>query len=74
MQTTNLIRKQPLTHRETLTILESLYDLVLQVEQIRRDHSSTEDEQQTVEGQRQYNALVDQIWDALGVMIPLETR
>ena len=74
MQTTNLVRKQPLTHRETLTILERLYDLVLQVEQLRRDHSSTDDEQQTVEWQRYYNALVDQTWDTLGVMVPLETR
>jgi len=71
--TTNLIRKQPLTHRETLTILEHLYDLVLQVEQLRRDRSSTQDDQQPVEWQRQYFAVVDQIWDTLGVMIPLET-
>ncbi|KIL69488.1 hypothetical protein M378DRAFT_790623 [Amanita muscaria Koide BX008] len=71
--TTNLIRREPLTQRETLTILEHLYDLVLHVEQLRRDHSLAQDEQQTVEWQQQYDTLVDEIWDSLRVMVPLET-
>jgi hypothetical protein len=73
-QTTNLIRREPLCHREILTILEYIYDLVLHVEQLRRDQPSGEDEQVIVVWQEQYDDLVDQIWDALRVMVPLETR
>ncbi len=73
-QTTNLIRREPLSHREILTILEYIYDLILHVEQLRRDQPSGEDEQVMVVWQEQYDDLVDQIWDALRVMVPLETR
>ena len=37
LQTDNLVRKEPLSHRQVLVILEKLYDIVLQVEQLRRD-------------------------------------
>lgn len=43
-QTENLVKAEPLTHRETLVILEELYDLVLRVEQLKRDQPSEEDE------------------------------
>lgn len=36
-QTDNLVRKEPLSHRQVLVILEELYDTVLHVEQLRRD-------------------------------------
>ena len=38
-----LVRKDPLTHRETLVILEDLFDLVLSVEQERRDQPPAEE-------------------------------
>lgn len=71
--TTDLVRKEPLTHREILTILEYIYDLVLQVEQLRRNQPSAEDEQQVTHWQKQYDDTVDKTWDALRVMAPLET-
>jgi len=43
-QTDNLVRKEPLTTRQTLVILEELYDTVLRVEQLRRDQPPAEDE------------------------------
>jgi len=49
MQTVNLVKKEPLTSRQTLVILEELYDLVLRVEQLRRDQPSSEDELATQE-------------------------
>lgn len=38
------MKKEPLTHRQTLVVLEELYDLVLRVEQLRRDQPPAEDE------------------------------
>ena len=54
--------------------MEHIYDLVLQVEQLRRDQPTAEEEQQMTSWQKLYDNTVDQIWDALRVMIPLETR
>ncbi|GBE86561.1 topoisomerase II-associated protein PAT1 [Sparassis latifolia] len=66
-----LEHKDPLTHRQTLIILEHLYDLVLEVEQQRRDQPPED------EGFEAWNAgftvLVQQLWDGLQVMVPLET-
>lgn len=44
-QTGGVVRKDPLTHRETLAILERMYDLVLEVEQLRRDQPPPEEEE-----------------------------
>ena len=41
--TEGLVRKDPLTHREALVKLEQLYDLVLEVEQRRRDQPPPEE-------------------------------
>lgn len=41
--TEGLVRRDPLTHREALVILEQLYDLVLEVEQRRRDQPPPEE-------------------------------
>lgn len=38
-----LVRKDPLTHRETLVFLEQLFDIVLKVEQQRRDQPLPEE-------------------------------
>lgn len=42
-QTDNLVKKEPLSQRKVLVILEELYDAVLRVEQLRRDQPSPED-------------------------------
>ena len=41
--TDGLVRRDPLTHREALVKLEHLYDLVLEVEQHRRDQPPPEE-------------------------------
>ncbi|CAA7267400.1 unnamed protein product [Cyclocybe aegerita] len=71
--TDNLVRKEPLSHRRVLVILEELYDIVLRVEQLRRDQPLPEDVQSCEEWKRDYDQLVDTMWDELRVMVPLET-
>jgi DNA topoisomerase 2-associated protein PAT1 len=44
-QTDGLIRKEPLSQRQILVVLENLYDVVLKVEQLRRDQPPHEDEE-----------------------------
>lgn len=44
-----VVRKDPLTHRETLIFLEDLFDLVLNIEQQRRDQPSVEEEVEALE-------------------------
>lgn len=41
--TDGFVHRDPLTHRESLVILEQLYDLVLEVEQRRRDQPAPEE-------------------------------
>ncbi|KAJ7224401.1 topoisomerase II-associated protein PAT1 [Mycena pura] len=69
----NVVRKDPLTHRQVLAILEALYDLVLKVEQLRRDRPPQEDEQAGQQWERECNEIVEQLWEGLKVMVPLET-
>lgn len=45
LQATNLVRSEPLSQRQVLISLENLYDLVLKVEQLRRDQPLPEDEE-----------------------------
>lgn len=40
-----MVRKEPLTRRQTLVLLEGLYDLVLNIEQLRRDQPPEEDDE-----------------------------
>lgn len=42
------MRKDPLTQRQVLAALESLYDLVLNIEQLRRNQPPEEDEEAVV--------------------------
>ena len=44
-----LISRDPLTHREALVIIEQLYDLVLEMDQKRRDQPGPEEEEALVE-------------------------
>jgi len=64
-----------LTTKEALKILEHLYDLVLDIEQLRREQASldTEDFEAVGISNAQYSELVQQLWDGLRVMVPLET-
>ncbi|KAG0705559.1 topoisomerase II-associated protein PAT1 [Suillus ampliporus] len=71
-----VVRKDPLTQRQTLVVLEGLYDLVLNIEQLRRDQpleEDEEDEESYAAWSATYNDLVEQIWSNLKVMVPLET-
>ena len=38
-----LVRQDPLSHRQTLVILEQLYDTILKVEQLRRNQQQSDD-------------------------------
>nr|VWO94664.1 MDR efflux pump ABC3 [Ganoderma boninense] len=67
------VHKDPLTHRESLVILEQLYDLVLEVEQRRRDQPPPEEVEAFEEWTIQCEALIDQLFDKLMVSAPLET-
>ncbi|KAJ6621334.1 topoisomerase II-associated protein PAT1 [Mycena sp. CBHHK59/15] len=71
--TGNVVRKDPLTHRQVLTTLEALYDLVLKVEHLRREQPSPEEEDASRQWQNEYDDLVEQLWEGLRVMVPLET-
>ncbi|KAI0954891.1 hypothetical protein AcW1_006649 [Taiwanofungus camphoratus] len=70
--TNGLVHKDPLTHRETLVILERLYDLVLEIEQRRREQPASEEEETFQAWNVEFTALVEQLWDGLRVMVPLE--
>ncbi|TFY51241.1 hypothetical protein EVG20_g11094 [Dentipellis fragilis] len=72
----SIVRKEPLTSKETLFILEHLYDLVLNIEQLRREQPPSDSEDFEAVGiwNAQYGEQVQQLWDGLRVMVPLETR
>ncbi|TFY78939.1 hypothetical protein EWM64_g5071 [Hericium alpestre] len=71
----DLVRKDPLTTKETLFILEHLYDLVLNIEQLRREQPPEDSEDFEAVGiwNAHYGESVQQLWDGLRVMVPLET-
>ncbi|KAJ6518636.1 topoisomerase II-associated protein PAT1 [Mycena sanguinolenta] len=69
----NVVRKDPLTRRQVLTALEAMYDLVLKVEHLRREQPSPEEEEASNQWQKEYDDLVEQLWEGLKVMVPVET-
>ncbi|KAG6335732.1 hypothetical protein ID866_3356 [Astraeus odoratus] len=71
--TDSVVRKEPLTHRQILVALEALYDLVLAVEQLRRDQPPEDDVEALEFWSKSYDELSEQIWVGLKVLIPLET-
>ncbi|EGO22680.1 topoisomerase II-associated protein [Serpula lacrymans var. lacrymans S7.9] len=71
--TDGVVKMEPLAQRQVLVILESLYDLVLSVEQLRRDQPPEEDEVAFNAWQMSYEDLTEQLWINLKVMVPLET-
>ncbi|KAG6374836.1 topoisomerase II-associated protein PAT1 [Boletus reticuloceps] len=68
-----VVRKDPLTRREVLVAIESLYDLVLNIEQLRRNQPFEEDDEAVLAWQADYEDLVEEIWVGLNVLVPLET-
>ncbi|OJT11571.1 DNA topoisomerase 2-associated protein pat1 [Trametes pubescens] len=70
---TGFVRKDPLTHREALVALESLYDLVLDLEQRRRDQPPPEEVEEFDEWSAECTGLIDQLFEKLMVSVPLET-
>ncbi|KAF7770553.1 hypothetical protein Agabi119p4_6527 [Agaricus bisporus var. burnettii] len=72
--TDNLVRREPLSNREILTIVENLYDLILGVEQVKRDQPLPEEEQERHdEWKNDYDELMDNVWHELRVLVPLDT-
>ncbi|KAF8227514.1 hypothetical protein L208DRAFT_1441151 [Tricholoma matsutake] len=72
--TDNLVRREPLTRRQILVALENLYDVLFKTEGIKRNEiTSDEGEEQAKEWKREYDKAVDELWDGLKVMVPLET-
>ena len=59
-----LVRRDPLTHRESLVIIEQLYALVLEIDQKRRDQPAPEEEEEFA----QWYALISR--NPLNVMSP----
>ncbi|GLB41960.1 putative topoisomerase II-associated protein PAT1 [Lyophyllum shimeji] len=69
-----LVRKEPLSHREILVAVESLYDIVLSTENVKRNEPGPEDtDEYAAEWNKEYEASVDRLWAGLKVMVPLET-
>ncbi|KAI0629297.1 topoisomerase II-associated protein PAT1 [Trametes polyzona] len=68
-----LVRKDPLTHRESLVALEQLYDLVLDLEQRRRDQPPPEEIEEFEIWTQECSKLIDQLFEKLMVSVPLET-
>ena len=69
----------PLTRRQALIALESLYELVLQLEQLRRNQpppqameGSAEDQARVHAWQTAYEGKVGEVWKALMVNEPVE--
>ncbi|KAG6831108.1 hypothetical protein H0H92_012785 [Tricholoma furcatifolium] len=72
--TDGLVRKEPLTHRQTLAAVEHLYDLVLNTENIKRSEPSPEEGEEVVaQWKQEFDNSVDQLWAGLQVMVPLKT-
>ncbi|CDO73306.1 hypothetical protein BN946_scf185008.g68 [Trametes cinnabarina] len=69
---TGLVHRDPLTHREALVKLEQLYDLVLDLEQRRRDQPNPEDIEDFEQWTQECSTLIDQLFDQLLVSVPLE--
>ncbi|KAH9945729.1 topoisomerase II-associated protein [Amylocystis lapponica] len=68
-----LVRKDPLSHRQTLVLLEQLYDNVLEVEQLRREQPPPQEEDAFQSWDLEFSELTEKLWDDLKVMVPLET-
>lgn len=69
-----MIRKDPLTRRQTLLMLEGLYDILLKLEQMRRDQPAPTDENRLHDWEVLYGEEIQKLWDGLQIMVPLETR
>ncbi|KAJ3731787.1 topoisomerase II-associated protein PAT1 [Lentinula guzmanii] len=69
-----LVRMEPLTQREILVTLENMYDLVLSVEQLRRDQPHPDEgEEVSEQWSKDFDDLVNKMWTLLKVMLPLAT-
>ncbi|KAG9223720.1 hypothetical protein CCMSSC00406_0004939 [Pleurotus cornucopiae] len=66
-------RREPLAHREVLSMLEHLYDLVLQAEQLRRDQPLPDEQEELADWEYEYKLVGEHLWEGLKVMVPLET-
>ncbi|KAH9935957.1 topoisomerase II-associated protein PAT1 [Epithele typhae] len=67
------VHRDPLTHRESLVILEQMYDLILEIDQKRRDQPPPEEEVEFEIWTEHCAAIADKLFEKLMLSVPLET-
>ncbi|CAE6441048.1 hypothetical protein ACGC1H_003663 [Rhizoctonia solani] len=68
-----IVKRDPLTRREALIILEEIYDRVLKIEQLQRAPPSPEDPVAEARWRETYESETDALWSFLPILTPLET-
>lgn len=68
-----VVKKDPLTYKESLRILEHLYELTMHIDSHRRTIPAETDVTMTAIWQNKDNELVEELWDGWKVMVTLET-
>ena len=68
------IHRRALTKKQVMYALEELYDSVLELEQMRRQMPSVEDQERIELWNSECSEKVDIIWRRLMVMEPLDVR
>ncbi|KDQ19171.1 hypothetical protein BOTBODRAFT_63273 [Botryobasidium botryosum FD-172 SS1] len=68
-----VVRQPPLTHRQVLVAIEALYDVMLKIEQLRRDQPEDEESQLFQRWNAAHEELIEKLWVDFKVMVPLET-
>ncbi|BFZ62519.1 DNA topoisomerase 2-associated protein pat1 [Saitoella coloradoensis] len=59
-------------HRNTLRSIENVFDLLLELEERQRKQPNPEDEEAFAEWQGKHDELIQQLWDELRVMDPID--
>ncbi|KZT10098.1 uncharacterized protein LAESUDRAFT_722251 [Laetiporus sulphureus 93-53] len=70
---TQIVRKDPLTYRESLIIIEHVYDILMELEQISREQPPPEEEERLKAWTADYNAHVQELFEGLKLPVTLET-
>jgi len=66
-------KKDPLTYKESLRVLEYLYELTMHIDSHRRTIPAETDTVMTTIWQNKDDELVEELWDGWKVMVTLET-
>ncbi|KAB5594970.1 DNA topoisomerase 2-associated protein pat1 [Ceratobasidium theobromae] len=68
-----IVKRDPLTRRETLMTLEGIYDRVLKIEQLQRAPPPPEDPTAQAQWREMYEGELNSLWAYLPILTPLET-